>query len=92
MFMQAKVLSGKKDTRTVGPNGSEHYLKNLMITVLVANVGTFLKGFKYVRVRAGLDHEWGDDVGAGEKVQQKIQHCLQVLKNSSKAQAHSLRS
>ena len=30
-----------------------------------AGVGTFLKGSN-VRVRAGLDHEWGDDVGAGE--------------------------
>jgi len=29
------------------------------------SVGTFLKGSN-MRVRAGIDHEWGDDVGVGE--------------------------
>jgi len=58
----SKGLSGKKDPRTI--NGKVVRDKGYDYGV-GANVGTFLKGSN-VRIRAGLDHEWGEDVGAGE--------------------------
>ena len=58
----SKGLSGKKDPRLV--NGKIVRDKAYDYGV-GGNIGTFIKGSN-VRVRAGLDHEWGTDTGAGE--------------------------
>ena len=59
----SKGLSGKKNARVV--NGQIVRDKAYDYGV-GGNIGTFIKDSN-IRVRAGLDHEWGDDVGAGEK-------------------------
>ena len=58
----SKGLSGKKGARVI--NGKTVRDKAYDYGV-GGSVGTFYKDSN-VRVRAGLDHEWGDDVGAGE--------------------------
>jgi outer membrane protein OmpA-like peptidoglycan-associated protein len=60
----SKGLSDKKLTSIVGPNGKKVYSKAYDYGV-GGSVGTFLKGSN-TRVRAGLDHEWGDEEGIGE--------------------------
>ena len=58
----SKGLSGNKNSRKIGTRTVSDKAYDYGVG---GNVGTFLKGSN-VRVRAGLDHEWGDDVGAGE--------------------------
>ncbi len=58
----SKGLSGSKNSKKVGNRTVSDKAYDYGVG---ASVGTFLKGSN-VRVRAGLDHEWGDDVGAGE--------------------------
>ncbi len=58
----SKGLSGNKNSRKVGTRTVSDKSYDYGIG---GNVGTFIKDSN-VRVRAGLDHEWGEDVGAGE--------------------------
>ncbi len=58
----SKGLSGNKNSKKVGNKTVSDKAYDYGVG---GSVGTFLKGSN-VRVRAGLDHEWGDDVGAGE--------------------------
>ena len=60
-FWDVHASKGLSGSKSVGNNISE---KSYDYGV-GAGVGTFIKGSN-VRVRAGLDHEWGDDVSAGE--------------------------
>ncbi len=60
----SKGLSDKKLTSIAGPNGKKVYSKAYDYGV-GGSIGTFLKGSN-TRVRAGLDHEWGDEEGIGE--------------------------
>ncbi len=60
----SKGLSDKKLTSIVGPDGKKVYSKAYDYGV-GGSVGTYLKDSN-TRVRAGIDHEWGDDVGVGE--------------------------
>ena len=60
----SKGLTDKKLTSIVGPGGKKVYSKAYDYGV-GGSVGTFLKGSN-TRVRAGLDHEWGDEEGIGE--------------------------
>jgi len=59
----SKGLSGKKDSREI--NNGRIVSDRAYDYGVGASVGTFLKGSN-IRVRAGLDHEWGDEVGVGE--------------------------
>ena len=58
----SKGLSGSKNSKKVGNKTVSDKAYDYGVG---GSVGTFLKGSN-VRVRAGLDHEWGEDVGAGE--------------------------
>ncbi len=58
----SKGLSGSKNSRKIGTRTVSDKAYDYGIG---GNVGTFIKGSN-IRVRAGLDHEWGDNVGAGE--------------------------
>jgi len=60
----SKGLSGRKDTRS---DAKGRKISDRAYDYGVgASVGTFIEDAN-MRVRAGLDHEWSDKVGAGEK-------------------------
>jgi len=58
----SKGLSGKKDARIINGKRVSDRAYDYGVG---GSVGKFIKGSN-VRVRAGLDHEWGDDLGVGE--------------------------
>jgi len=58
----SKGLSDRKDGRKINGKTVSDAAYDYGVG---GSVGTFLKGSN-MRVRAGLDHEWGDDVGEGE--------------------------
>lgn len=60
----SKGLSGKKKTGLKDLNGRDVSSKAYDYGV-GASIGTFLKGLN-LRIRGGLDHEWGDDVAFDE--------------------------
>ena len=59
----SKGLSGRKDSRQVGNKIVSDRSYDYGVG---GNIGKFIPDAN-VRVRAGLDHEWSDKVGAGEK-------------------------
>ncbi len=59
----SKGLSDKKNARVINGKTVSDVAYDYGVG---GSVGTFIKGSN-MRVRAGLDHEWGDDLGAGEK-------------------------
>ncbi|WP_299876309.1 Ig-like domain-containing protein [uncultured Cocleimonas sp.] len=61
----SKGLSGRKDVREVGTNGQK-VSDRAYAWGAGGSVGKFLPDAN-MRIRAGLDHEWSDKVGAGEK-------------------------
>ena len=62
MFWEGHVSKGLSGRKSVG-----HKISDKAYDYGVGgSVGTFLKDSN-MRVRAGLDHEWSDDVGVGEK-------------------------
>ncbi len=58
----SKGLSDKKNSRVINGKTVSDAAYDYGVG---GSVGTFLKGSN-MRVRAGIDHEWGDDLGAGE--------------------------
>lgn len=59
----SKGLSGKKDGRTVGNKVVSNQAYDYGVG---GSVGKFIAGSN-TRIRAGLDHEWSDEVAADEK-------------------------
>ena len=60
----SKGLSGRKDTR---PGANDTTISDRAYDYGVGgNIGTFIEDAN-MRIRAGLDHEWSDKVGKGEK-------------------------